>query len=711
MRAINLSDLKSLHSMGHPMCPDFLMNPDSTPWADMDSASFENTFLSLKQALPEPPELGRQLELFLIFHLLKEGERTPRWASRLIRQHIALESHFPSMSWERLTGGVWTVFPVAMVKGERRKLRHFMAGLLAGPPAHELLPPWAACLLDDAARKALAAAARAASAMHPLPEDAFLYTFPLAQPNGECQFKGSSFGLAASLAFLKVSTGRKTSKRYLATGSLREKGAVGAVEGLAGKLALAKEEGDFNLFIYPDENGTMTGEPDLDLFPVANLDEAWGGVLRHASGNGADLLLFSRMMKDPAAFVAGMARVDASWIRYEADRGHFADISRGFASQPILFAGYVENIGRKLDAWALDDAELFLSLIAPEDLEAASRSAPLAAFRFHTHQIALSNHRGDTATAQAWAKKTEGLFHTAMRGDLNLCADFINNRFVTSHNRYEFNPHFREDFSRILETLERRHEAACTGGCPTDPVLGRLYGTIAQNFAFCGPDYLSDTQRYAHKAMAAFGGGDIPEMRPEMIRQYSYLTYACLDDGDYPRARKHLLAFIGADDWQTVMEKCRSGRLSIWHHAALARLVADTHETADGDEYLRWAIGEKPCFAQGGHPLQLWAFNMGRMAIHHEPYAAKRWFQRSLDLCLEERKRPTIYCMALLPLAGLWHVGATGAAAASRLLSEISRVAERLNPEHFRMLSSAGTGDLLEDVWMHPEKLFPFTYR
>lgn len=691
---------------------DYLTRPDFVPWGELDAACFETTFGMLKRQLAADRHLDRLLSLYLITHLL-DNAAAPIWALPFARRNIDLDTLFPSISWDTLTSGQWTMFPAAMVKGDRTHLQYFMAGLLKGSPDHDLLPPWARQMMDEAALQAFLDAAEAALSRHPNPPDSFPYVFPLALPlpqNHE-RLQGPSLGLPAALAFMKLLSGRNIPNRQLATGSIQKDGRVGKVDGLTRKLELAKKDGRFSLFIYPEESESMPGETELTLFPVTDLDEAWRAVFRHAPGNGGELLAFARMMKDPAAFVAGMERVDPAWVQYEVHRGRCTDVIRKIAANPALFAGYVERIDRKLQVWALDAATMYLDLVPSEDLALAGRHSPLSAFRLHTQRIALSNHRGDVTAARNWAEKAQKLYRPALRGSLDLCADFINNRFVTRHNQYQFDPLFPEDLSRLLDTLECRHEAACRGGCPTDPVLARLWGTIAQNFAFCGPDFLDASTSYARKAMAAFGGGAVPEFRPESLRQQNYLTYAFLDAGEYSRAEACLMAFTEARDWRDIMEKCRAGRLNLWHHAALARFFADTDEDGASLEYLRWCAGNNPFFKNNDHPGQLWACNMGRIATRHRMPDAPRWFRQSLDLCLAKKNRPTIHVMALLPLSELRHLRAVDESGLAETLSEVIPSAVKLNADHFRPLQNADPETSLENIRQHPRRLFPFTYR
>ena len=692
-----------------PHLIEYLTCPYRSPWGGLDATAFETAFLSLKAILD--PDLVRLLELWLTVHVLKEGDGAPAWVVPFVRTHIPVDRHLPSTSWDAPAAGRWTVVASAMVKGEHRQLRYFMAGRMAGLQSLELLPSWAEKVLDKVSRQALGAAALAALERCRNPGGDTLCVFPLAPPQDGCRLQGASLGLPAALAFMTVLTGEKASRRYLATGALQGAGAVGFVEGVADKRRLASDDDRYSLFLYPEENAPVPGDEAIDTLPVSDLDEAWSAVRRHAPGNGGELLAFTRMMKTPEAFVAGMARVDASWVAYEARRGRCRDIVRKVIGLPAHFAGFIARIDRMLDTWALDDAETFLDLCTPEDLTSAAGHAPLSVFRCCIQQIALANHRGDVASAQTWADRAEALLEVVRRADLNLCADFFNHCFVTRHNQYRFDPEFPDNLGRVLEILERRHAVQCGGGCPTDPVLASLYGTVAQNFGFCGPEFLTQACDYASKAAAAFGGGAVPEFRQDGLRQQSYLCHAFLDTGDYPRAEKSLVAFVEADGWPDIMNRCRDGRMSAWHHAALARFFADTGETEKSPDYLRWCTERRADFSGGDHPRQLWAFNVGRIAAAVQPKAAAAWFESSLALCLEKEKQPTIHAMALLPLSGLRHLGILEESCPPETVSKVIRSALALNGSHFRQLESSDRDSLLKNIWKHPRALFPFTYR
>ena len=57
----------------------------------------------------------------------------------------------------------------------------------------------------------------------------------------------------------------------------------------------------------------------------------------------------------------------------------------------------------------------------------------------------------------------------------------------------------------ILEFLQARYRIECDFGCTVNLVLGKLYGTLMQHYAFCGPKYIRESTAYAQKSLTALG--------------------------------------------------------------------------------------------------------------------------------------------------------------------------------------------------------------
>ena len=258
--------------------------------------------------------------------------------------------------------------------------------------------------------------------------------------------------------------------------------------------------------------------------------------------------------------------------------------------------------------------------------------------------------------------------------------------------------------------LEKRYTAQCAGGCIADRALGELYGSIAQSLGFCGPDHLAACEAYAQKAMAAFGGGEIPELKEDWLRELNYVAYAKMDAGLFERAEKTLLAYLELDEWDGLRSVLDHG--TRWQHALVARFLAETAATDLHGKYLSPTFEKRSTFMKEDHPWQLWAFNLGRVSQKlGEAEKAEAFYVESLDLCMAKNLGPTVHVMGLLPLSGLLAIGRLSAVDLDAAKKRILESAETLNPDYFRVLWVEGFESVLRAVWQYPAKLFPFSYR
>jgi len=288
---------------------------------------------------------------------------------------------------------------------------------------------------------------------------------------------------------------------------------------------------------------------------------------------------------------------------------------------------------------------------------------------------------------------------------------YYNHLFIYRHNLYHFEPKLPEQLDKILEFLESQYSLRCDFGCSTYRTLGRLYGSIAQNYAFCGPDYLQDTESLTLKARKALGEGSVPEFKDEWMRQLNYLTYAALDAGRFHKAEETLIRYLEIEEWEDVWPLLPA--LSPWRHALLARFLADTENQERGERYLSWALAERKRLAKPEHPWQLWLFNLGRIAQQRcDTRTATELYNESLNLCLSEKNGLTVHMMALLPISGLWRLGVVVKTDIKKQEKEVREAAGMLNLDHFRMLLDEKDFEkVLEAVWDKPGTLFPFAYR
>ncbi|MFN6122052.1 MAG: S16 family serine protease, partial [Actinomycetes bacterium] len=107
---------------------------------------------------------------------------------------------------------------------------------------------------------------------------------------------GPSAGLAFTLTLIdELTPGELTGGRRVAvTGTIRIDGTVGGIGGLAQKVSAVRQLGA-DVFLVPAEQGEQdialarqVAGDDLDIVPVANLDEALAALAEYG-GNGLEL--------------------------------------------------------------------------------------------------------------------------------------------------------------------------------------------------------------------------------------------------------------------------------------------------------------------------------------------------------------------------------------------------------------------------------------
>jgi tetratricopeptide (TPR) repeat protein len=266
--------------------------------------------------------------------------------------------------------------------------------------------------------------------------------------------------------------------------------------------------------------------------------------------------------------------------------------------------------------------------------------------------------------------------------------------------------------------MKSRYEEAARFA-PVDENMGKLYGSIAQNYGFCGPEHLDATIQSAKKAMRCFGGDQGPKSaaHQDRQRQLNYMIYAYLDAGRWEDAEKKLMDYLEIEALDAAYPLLNDNGMDKFHHAVLARFFADCGSDANCKRFFD-IVYPKRQMANKDHPWQLWAFNLGRIAetIGRKTEAGEL-YRESLMICLLEPKdsmdqRTTIVTMALLPLSRLRRVGAISDDKAQRCIQRARHAAAYLNPKHFRtFLDESDVDNALALVCQHPETFFPFTYR
>lgn len=263
--------------------------------------------------------------------------------------------------------------------------------------------------------------------------------------------------------------------------------------------------------------------------------------------------------------------------------------------------------------------------------------------------------------------------------------------------------------SSLIERAERMFEQDAMGiEGAAEPALGAIYGTLSQNFGFCGPSYVERTLEYADRAMEKFGGEKgAPLFVEQARRMLNYKTYACLDAGELLDAERHLLTYLGKPSVAEVMMSF-SG-FSAWEHALLARFMADAGKGEWIREFMTIADEKRIGDGADGHPWQLWFYNRARCALGMgDRVRAVEFAWKSAGICESNLAGKTLNVMALLPYSLLHRVGVR---VDPRLIEKAMGMANDLNSHYFKELNGVKALVGLGMIGEQPSRFFPFSYR
>jgi hypothetical protein len=589
-------------------------------------------------------------------------------------------------------------------------------------------PPWCASVLDANALEAVHAAFVAASRLRP----GRTFFFWPALPTNVLQISGDSLGLPVFLGCDALIHDRRIPANVLATGVVRRDGTLGEVGGLEAKLSAARLH-NFKAFVYPclsgeDELSSVDGD-GVEMLPAATLAYATRAWCWYVPGHGAEISKFLALVERPESLVSNLAAIPPVLLGESSVRGHITATLRSLALRDDRGAfGALRDFANAIDRLCntptrpmniimglldLVDGNMLDCIAVRHESTQASSSGAYLAWDFTLFQAETANHCGDIAGTTYWLDRAT-TYSKAVRHLEGVDAKRLYSLLVqivgNAHNAYCFSPvlqglEMSEDFEELLRCQEEdflRRESRCTG--VVSDTLGRYYGTMMQQFAFCGKEYLDQARDYSDKSLHAFSGG-VDYANEQCLRQYGYLVYLYLDADEPDKAKAALLRYLGVSELSDI----RPERLEDYEHAALARYLADTGNRRAG--YLESAP-ERIDTVLAQHPNQLWLYNMGR--IFTERDLKKKAWLRSVEICFALERSDTVPVMALLPLSSLYHLelcpkGDLGARA-ERSLAALEN--EHIYRPHFHDLTSCADWETaLALVHDHPSRYFPFSYR
>jgi hypothetical protein len=666
------------------------------PFAEQPNCQshLESVLMDLSKGLEYNPTLAlfdddlHKIQSLDILPHLKTLLYSRLWADQLLGlapgawMRGCLARHCP---WATLQGtdmenpesGKWVKIPILIARNDSARVVWFIAGLVPSASSDLLVPAWARQLMDETFEVSIRCAEQYIRYTCADVSDRQFVMFPLTVDSETVQFTGGSAALALGLGMKSLVTGRSVSPDVIATGCLDNNGDITSVGCLDQKVNAALEQG-FKCVLHPVHSAPAPAlqaqsHRQMTFYGVSRFDMAWTLAILYSDQHARLLHDFTMALETPGLFIDKMVRFPGQWLRYQQAvlQTLLADI---FADM-TLFGRFARTFAGMVRDYSRHDTALALTESAPDVVPG---KWPMAGLIWCTANLALFNHRGETIRVKGWEHQGKTLAEQAMTLDADLAVEFFNTLLVNAHNRFEFTTNLAGSLNRLLSLLETRHGVMAASGCVVDQPLGRLYGTLVQHSAFCGPRYIDATEAWSRKALQALGENSSPELEPEWMRQYSYLGIARLCASDMDGARSCLFKYLGVEDAGQIASNIP--HLDPFQINMLARFLA-----ADGipvpDTLYTGLVAHVKKTVRHGHPWQLISFNLGRAALlRHDKGNARALFAQSLEICRNTTLGPTI-------------------------------AARQLNPSRFAFLFDRSFLSALEHVRRHHDDIFPFSYQ
>jgi hypothetical protein len=633
----------------------------------------------------------------------------------------------------------WQPVPLVSVGHGGNTITCLMLG--AGKPEQKssgyvslIWPEWFVTCLDEDAKQGIVDALNIAELTSG--KTARWYLFGLVSSRSAPVISGRSLAFPIALAARSLLENKPCYKGYIATGDLslnNGKPLVEPVQDIDLKWNQAKEKG-FTLFLYPQGNALKHRLPDdIKSIPVELFEHGWMWATLYSRNRAGALKSLENALHSPESFVANCETLDTDCFQWCSE----SELVRGYLQTISADVNKIIDLGRKLDT-CYDRSQGDYSRVSvmaaffdtPESIEKFGDVSPVTALLWCSVHLALANHAGDSKRSRHWCEQGMKYYAEAFS---QAEGKKIINRFINRgsgitdrHNRYDFRPSMPEEFMTVFN---QQLQINALNGCTVDYCIGSIYGTIAQNFAFCGPAYIEETQKNITLSQAAFGDGKVPERRGDWLRQFSYLYFALLDcdEAFHSQAVEALYNYLEMKNTQTgTFDEV----FAAWNQGdpfplfALVRGLADIPWIVSPFEHER--LSEKIFHLTDElkldffetnpdkiHPRQLITYNTGRIALlGNDSDRAYDEFKKSITLC--RYGADTINAMTLLPLSRIHEMGRMDSELAQIGLKVLKKIqtSNYLNKSHFNAL----TGPIeiekaLDLVAAQPQIFFPFNYR
>lgn len=619
----------------------------------------------------------------------------------LLSSHLDPEDYFGGLPENFLPETVrqtrWVAVPVVLTGGNDGFIRWFVLGV----------SDFSCSLgLDDSEKIAASVFKYVNRFIHNVKESGFLCV-PVMVRDELHLISGESLTLPLALGFRSLIENKPICPNIVSTGTIDRKGRIGPVGHLDVKAERVLK--DFDGLLYPDSNHLPFETDNTAMIPVSHFNQAWMFARLYSKEYAGILPVLSGVSRDPLFFSLNVSYLPAVWINWLKDEGRIDHILDRTADEPALLKNLLNGLKTLVKNFDLERARAISRLISPSKFADISGRMPLLAMKWCTARLSFANHQGEITEASKWKNRGSMLVPDVMISDVNAAAEFYNHALVADHNRFCFRQNLPDSLSNILSFLEKRYEVNKRFGCMIDPVLGRLYGTLMQNSAFCGPGFIRQTCRYSEKARKRLGENVVLEFKPEWLRQHNYLSYSYLEAGDVKKAEAALTRYLQVTRCCDL--KNRKNVPSSFEQALLARFFAQTPGHPETLVLYRLMLQWFGDCCRSRHPWQLVSYNLALIALHfNETDMAIRLLTKSLELCMEKKSGATVVMMALLPLSCLYSLESIPGRAGefrTRIISALKFV----DQNHFHILTRQEFKSALVGIFKDPKKFFPFTFR
>jgi len=298
----------------------------------------------------------------------------------------------------------------------------------------------------------------------------------------------------------------------------------------------------------------------------------------------------------------------------------------------------------------------------PED-ERQDRRIQRILSRLYSHKLRWHNHRGEVRQAWEASRAIDALDTGSLTiEDWRAGIEIRNRQSVTSANMFAFEQGNKK-IQKPIEVLQNMREwiALETGQQVSDQLIGKLRGTMAQNFAFLAPrqpSLFDEAEELFLKAKEEF------QKESDLLRQNIYLFHLYMDwakiNRDMQEKAAQQIEDIKRDkDFQTFLEQPDS-ITAPYQQFPLQALLKWHLYSEDSDEWdvLLGKYSIKSLDAWFGqtaneHPFELIFAYLGLMAMRlNEKNKAREYFARTLMIPSEGQRQdqPTLQAIRCLIL-------------------------------------------------------------